>query len=197
MKDNLKFTLLIVGIVVVFFIMGREIIETKANLRKTQEQIVHEKKEKAWLQDELKTISDELKTISSELTKTDRNLRATQGKLGFVNRKLIVLRGSNAKLFKAREVLEGKIMVIEEEKRITEAKLHSLSELKKAIHQVKIEIRDDRIKQHEERIRQQKEIDKWKTALGNQGFLTKDGEDRYKPKVNVEVRPANFSLNKK
>jgi len=190
MKDNLKFTLLIVGIVVVFFIMGREIIETKANLRKTQEQIVHEKKEKAWLQ-------DELKTISSELTKTDRNLRATQGKLGFVNRKLIVLRGSNAELFKAREVLEGKIMVLEEEKRITEAKLYSLSELKKAIYQVKIEIRDDRIKQHEERIRQQKEIDKWETALGNQGFLTKDGEYRYKPKVNVEVRPANFNLNKK
>ena len=45
MKDNLKFTLLVIGIVVVFFIMGREIIETKAKLRKTQDQIVYEKKE--------------------------------------------------------------------------------------------------------------------------------------------------------
>ena len=190
MKDNLKFTLLVIGIVVVFFIMGREIIETRAKLRKTQDQIVYEKKEKTWLQ-------DELKTISTELTKTDRNLRATQGKLGFVNRKIVVLRGSNAELIKVKESLEGKIVLIEEEKRIIEVKLHSLSELKKAIRQVKIEMRDDRIRQYEERIRQQKEIDKWKTALGNQGFLTKDGENRYKPKVNVEVRPANLSPNKK
>ena len=190
MKDNLKFTLLVIGIVVVFFIMGREIIETKAKLRKTQDQIVYEKKEKTWLQ-------DELKTISTELTKTDRNLRTTQGKLGFVNRKIVVLRGSNAELIKVKESLEGKIVLIEEEKRIIEVKLHSLSELKKAIRQVKIEMRDDRIRQYEERIRQQKEIDKWKTALGNQGFLTKDGENRYKPKVNVEVRPANLSPNKK
>ena len=54
MKDNLKFTLLVIGIIAVFFIMGRDILETRSKLRKTQDQIVQEKKEKAWLQDELK-----------------------------------------------------------------------------------------------------------------------------------------------
>jgi len=45
-------------------------------------------------------------------------------------------------------------------------------------------------------VRQQKEIEKWETARGNKGFPTKDGEDYYRPKVNVEARPANISLNK-
>jgi len=78
-----------------------------------------------------------------------------------------------------------------------EARIHSLSELKKAIRQVKIEIRGDRIKQRKEQIRQQEEMDKLETARGNRGFFTKNGEYFYKPKVNVDVRPANVSLNKK
>jgi chromosome segregation ATPase len=197
MKENLKFTLLVIGIVVVFFIMGREIIETRTKLRKTQDEVAQEKKEKTWLQ-------DELKTTRGELADTNRNLRTCQGKLGFVNKKIFLLRdrnaalsSSNATLIIARQGLEHKIITLQEEKRIVEARIHSLSELKKAIRQVKIEMREDRIKQRKERIRQQEETDKWETARGNQGFLTKNGEHLYKPKVNVDVRPANVSLNKK
>lgn len=197
MKENLKFTLLVIGIVAVFFIMGREILETRAKLRNTQDEVTQEKKEKTWLQ-------DELKTTRGELADTNRNLRTCQGKLDFVNKKISVLRdsnaslsGSNAALIIARQGLEHKIAILQEEKRIVEARIHSLSELKKAIRQVKIEMRGDRIKQYKERIRQQEEMDKLETARGNQGFLTKNGEYFYKPKVNVDVRPANVSLNKK
>ena len=197
MKENLKFTLLVIGIAVVFFIMGREIIETKTKLRKTQDEVAQEKKEKTWLQ-------DELKTTQGELSDTNRKLRTSQGKLDFVNKKIYLLRdrnaalsSSNAALIIAKQGLEYKITTLQEEKRIVEARLHSLSELKKAIHQVKLEMRDDRIMQHKERIRQQEEMDKLKTAQGNQGFLTKNGKFLYKPKVNVDVRPANASLYKK
>lgn len=183
MKDNLKFTLVIIGIFAVFFIMGREIIETRAKLKNTQYQIVLEKKEKAWLQ-------DELKTATGELAKTGRDLRTCEGKLDFVNKKILALRGNNATLIRAKQGLEYKIVLLQEEKRVVEAKLRSLRELKKAIREIKIGMR-------KEKIRQQKESDKWETALGNHGFLTKDGEACYKPKVNVEVRPANLSLNKK
>lgn len=197
MKDNLKFTALVIGIIVIFFIMGREIIETRAKLKKTQDLLVQQKKEKTWLQ-------DELKTTRGELADTNRNLRTCQGKLDFVNKKISVLRdsnaslsGSNAALIIARQGLEHKIVALQEEKRIVEARIHSLSELKKAIRQVKVEMRGDRIKQHKEWIRQQEEMDKLETARGNRGFLTKNGEYFYKPKVNVDVRPANVSLNKK
>lgn len=183
MKDNLKFTLLAIGIIVIFFIMGREIIETRAKLKKTQDLIVQQKKEKVWLQ-------DELKTTRGELIDTSRDLRACHGRLDFVNKKISSLKGSNAALIIARKGLEYRIAALQEEKRIVEAKFHSLSELKKAIRVVKLEIR-------EEKIKQQKEADKWETAGGNRGFFTKDGEDYYKPKVNVDVRPANLSLNKK
>ena len=189
MKDNLKFTLLVIGIIAVFFIMGREIVETRSRLRKTQDQIVQEKKEKVWLR-------DELKTTRGELEKTDRSLRTANSKLSFVNKKITLLRDNNSSLIKTKSDLEYKIALLTEEKRFMEAKFHSLTELKKAIRQVKLEIRGDRIKQRQERIRQQKEIDKWKTASGNQGFLTKDGEEYYRPKVNVEVNPANISLKK-
>jgi len=197
MKENLKFTLLVVGIAAVFFIMGREVIETRAKLRKTQDEIAQEKKEKSWLQ-------DELKTTGGELVNTNRNLRTCQGKLDFVNKKIFILRGANNALSRAnnaliiaRQGLEYKIAALQEEKRIVEARIHSLRELKKAIRQVKIEMRADRIKQREERVRQQEEMDRLETARGNRGFLTKDGEYFYKPKVNVDVRPANVSLNKK
>ena len=128
MKDNLKFTLLAIGIIVIFFIMGREIIETSAKLRKTQNLIVQQKKEKAWLQ-------DELKTTRGELANTSRNLRTCQGKLDFVNKKISVLRGSNGALIIAREGLEHKIATLQEEKRVMEAKFRSLNELKKAIRE--------------------------------------------------------------
>ena len=190
MKDNLKFTLVAIGIIVAFFIMGREIVETKAKLRKTQEQIVQEKKEKAWFQ-------DELKTTRKELLKTGKNLRTCQGKLDFVNKKISALRGNNTTLIMAKQGLEHKIAFLQEEKKVIEARFHSLRELKKAIRQIKVEIRNDKIKQREEHVRQQVEIDKWETAFGNQGFLTKGGENHYKSKVNVEVRPANINLDKK
>lgn len=190
MKGNLKFTLLAVGILVVFFIMGREIVETRVKLKNTRNEIAQEKKEKAWLR-------DELNTAKTELTKTGRDLRAANGKLAFVNKKISSLIYGNRKLAGEKQGLEYKIALLQEEKRSMEARLHSLSELKKAMRRVKIGLRDDRITRRQEYVRQQKEIEKWETAMGNRGFLTKDGEDYYKPKVNVEVRPANISMNKK
>jgi hypothetical protein len=189
MKDNLKFTLLAIGIIVIFFIMGREIIETRAKLRNTQSLIAQQKKEKAWLQ-------DELRATRGNLVDTSRKLRTCQGKLYFVNKKIFALKGHNTSLIIARQGLEHKIAVLQEEKRIVEARFHSLSELKKAIRQVKVEIRDDKIRQRKEWIKQQEEIDKFETARGNRGFLTKNGEYLYKPKINIDVRPASVSLNK-
>lgn len=183
MKDSLKFTLLVIGIFLTFFVMGREIVETRSRLRKTQEQIAQEQKEKTWLQ-------DELKDTRVELNKTERDLKTARDKLEFVNRKIIALRVNNSALNSAKQELEQKVAFLEQEKRIFEARLHSLSELKKAIRQVKQDIRKNKIAR-------QKELDKWETAQGNRGFLTKDGEPFSKPKVNIEVRPANLSLNKK
>jgi hypothetical protein len=190
MKDNLKFTLLAIGIIVIFFIMGREIMETRAKLRDTQNLVAQQKKEKAWLQDELRATRGNLVT-------TGKKLRTCQGKLDFVNKKISVLKASNASLtgrnaalIIARQGLEREVGALREEKRIMEAKFHSLKELKKAIREVKLEIR-------KEKINQQKEADKWETANGNRGFFTKDGECFYKPKVNVDVRPASLSLDKK
>ena len=190
MKGNLKFTLLAIGILAVFFIMGREIVETRAKLKNTRDEITQEKKDKIWLM-------DELNTARKGLTRADRDLRASNIKLAFVNKKILSLRHGNHKLASEKKGLEYKIALLQEEKKSMEARLHSLSELKKAIRQVKIDLRDDRISRRQEYIRQQKEIEKWETAMGNRGFLTKDGEDYYKPKVNVEVRPADISLNKK
>ena len=190
MKGDLKFILTVIGIFIVFFVMGREIVETRSKLRKTQDQIAQEKKEKIWLR-------DELNSVRVELDGKNRDLRNARNKLEFVNKKVSRLRRGNTALTSAKYGLERRIAVLQGEKRLIEAKFHSLSELKKAIHQVKIEIRDDRIRQRQEYVRQQKELDKWRTANGNHGFFIKDGENCYKSRVNVEVRPASLSLNKK
>jgi chromosome segregation ATPase len=183
MKNNLKFTLLAIGIIVIFFIMGREIIETRAKLKNIQILIAQQKKEKIWIQDELRTTRE-------NLADTSRKLRTCQDKLYFVKKKISALRGRNTELIMAKKGLERRIDDLRGEKRVIEAKFRSLRDLKKAIREVKLEIR-------EERIRQQKEADKWETASGNHGFFTKDGEYFYKPKVTVDVRPANLSKDTK
>ncbi|MFA5388954.1 MAG: hypothetical protein WC312_04270 [Candidatus Omnitrophota bacterium] len=190
MKNSLKFTLIAIGVAAIFFVMGREIMETRSRLNKTRDQVAREKKEKAWLR-------DELKTVRHELIGTKTSLRSANSKLNFVNKKIAGLRGSNNKLILEKYGLERKIVFLQEEKKAMEDRLHSLSELKNAIRLVKAEMRDDRIRRHKERIRQQEEIDRWETALGNRGFFTRDGEPSYRSKVTVDVRPASLSLNKK
>ncbi|MBU1090826.1 MAG: hypothetical protein KKC42_03165 [Candidatus Omnitrophica bacterium] len=71
-----------------------------------------------------------------------------------------------------------------------EARFNSLKELKKAIRQVKIRIRQEKEEKARVEKERQKEIDALELALGNRGFLRKEGKTTYRPTIKIEVRPV-------
>jgi hypothetical protein len=77
------------------------------------------------------------------------------------------------------------------DKKGLEAKLHSLKELKKAIREVKIDMRSEKQEQLLAKKQMQKEIDNDELLRGNRGILLKDGKSTYRPVIRIEVRPAD------
>lgn len=90
---------------------------------------------------------------------------------------------------KSKEKLEQVVASLEKEKEAIEAKLHSLAELRKSIHQVKIEMHQQRVQEYLARKERQKKIDAQRLANGNRGFLIKERISTFKPKVKIEVNP--------
>lgn len=182
MKGNLKFTLLVVAILVTFFVLARKLIETRAELKRSHEQIAQQIREKF-------EIENELKGTQSKLARTEFDLRHSRHKLGFVDKKLRLVKNDNAELRRVKFSLKERIFLLEKEKEVMEARLHDLNELKKAIYEVKREIR-------QQKIARQKDLDARELELGNRGFIVKDGKPFTPPKVKIEVRPAGLSLKK-
>ncbi|MFA4991404.1 MAG: hypothetical protein WC569_02370 [Candidatus Omnitrophota bacterium] len=177
MKSGVKFILLVVGIFFTFFMLARDLVETKTALKKSQEQIAQEKIEMAQLKEELRDTRE-------QFLKTDEQLRNVRVELVLLNRKIGFARKDNAELRKAKRELEQKICLLAQEKASIEARLHSIVELKKAIREAKAEI-------YEKKVKAQKQLDARELANGNRGFLFKDGKSLYQPKVKIEVKPAS------
>ncbi|MFH0855464.1 MAG: hypothetical protein V1869_02955 [Candidatus Omnitrophota bacterium] len=99
--------------------------------------------------------------LSQELLAAQEELDKTRIELDKVNIRLTESRRDNQKLLQEKAVLE--------------ARLHSLTELKEAIKQVKREIWRKNNQQG--------------LTEGNFGFLMKDGKSTHKPVAKIEVRP--------
>lgn len=154
------------------------------DLEQTRGQLSRERKQKEELQEELSQTQDQLIMVQAELEKT-------KNELSIVSQKLALAEEDNGKLLQAKKELEDKITLLAQEKQILEARLHSLKELKAAIRQVRLEIRQEQIKKYLARKKQQEEIDALKLARGNRGYLTKEGKSLYQSKLDIEVIPAN------
>lgn len=205
MKGIFKFVLLIAAILFTFFILAKDLVETKAKLRKSQEQVAQEQLEKLEFKDrvtevnraldevqgalaqerkEKEELHGKLRETQEKLVKTEESLQEARNNLRSVTKKMTILGNNNLELKQAKNEIEKKLSLLNQEKQAIEARLHSLSELKKATHEVKIEIRQKKIETF-------KENDSKKLAEGNRGFLVRDKKVYFKPKVNIEVRPAD------
>jgi len=146
-----------------------EFNQKRLDIENLQAGLSLERSLKAAMQKELSSTKDELDKVKTELENTQKQLNE-------VNKKFAVAEGNNAKLT--------------EEKKALEARLHSLKELKQAIRQVKQEMWQERYQQLLAKKEMQKQIDAYKLAKGNRGFLLKDSKPTYKPTVKIEVRPG-------
>lgn len=183
MKGNIKFIVLVMAIFLTFFVLARQLVEARSDLKKTREEAIKVKMEKAGLRSELIETQD-------KLSKAEKSLMDVQQELVFLGRKAGVIKRDNSELRKSKLELERKVALLTQEKQIIEARLHSLRELKKAIREVRAEESD-------KKIALQREIDARELALGNRGFMIKDGRVCGRPEIKIEVMPAGLSISKR
>ncbi|MDP3143470.1 MAG: hypothetical protein Q8N14_06010 [Candidatus Omnitrophota bacterium] len=118
---------------------------------------------------QLKETMEQLKLVTEELT----------GAKG----KIVNLEKTNYDLLAMQQELKDRVGLIAQEKEALEAKLNSLDELKKAIRDLKIKMRQERLAAHKQR--EEKQI-----VEGNRGFLIYQGVSTIKGKVKIEVTPV-------
>lgn len=170
--------ILIAGVFLAIFITQYfDLMTVKLKMEDTQEELAWEKKKREEFQLRLQKKTEELELANNQLDT--------------FKKKVVTLEKNSYRLAKTREDLQKKMSALEKEREAMEAKLHSLPELKKAIHRVQIEFIGEQIKKYIARKQAQKEIDDQKLKLGNRGFIVKEGKTTHKPTVKIEVRPGN------
>jgi septal ring factor EnvC (AmiA/AmiB activator) len=175
MKRSTRVWLIILAVVVIifdvgtYFLLTSKLVKANRELGETKVQLIQEQNEKQLLQGDLVTTKQQLQRVKAELKGTRRELNS-------VNNKLSGLAKNNLALLEEKEKLE--------------VRLHSLEELKKAIKQVKLEHHRERVQESLIKKQHQKEIDAQKLTQGNCGYLIKNGQSLYPPKVKIEVSPA-------
>jgi cell division protein FtsB len=138
-----------------------------------------------------KQTNERLISLEIRYYKTVQDLTDYKNQVDLLNQKTAVLKADNAKLSKEKQELQEKISDLEKEEEIIKAKLHSIKELKQAIRQVRIEMHEQQVHQLLIRKEQQKALDAQELAIGNRGFITKNRQSTYKPKIRIEVMPVN------
>jgi predicted RNase H-like nuclease (RuvC/YqgF family) len=154
---------------------------TAAGSRSVMQELEHERSMRLELSEENLMLKDYLRASKRRLSKLFSEFRALE--------KEVVARDERLNVMKAQmSELEREKQTLVQENEAMKFRLGSIPELKKAIREVKIKVRDAA-----RELRAKLRIDD--AIWGNAGFLVKDGQNTYKPAgVNIEVTPASNRL---
>jgi chromosome segregation ATPase len=164
-------------------------IQAKINQEKTQYKLQID-----GLNANIESANNQLEGTNQQLETTVKQLESANKELSLAKEqleKLTILQIENANLLQTKQALEQKITNLENERQATEAKLHSLIELRKFVRQVKTEIHEQNVQVNLAKKKQRREIDTQETAAGNRGFIIKNSKSTYKNTVRIEVKPGN------
>jgi chromosome segregation ATPase len=129
------------------------------------------------LQGDLRGAQEELIKLKTDFAQLAKTIEELNSQLG-------ILTTENTALREEENRLKLELSQVSQEKDNLKARLNSVVELKKAIRELKIKMRQ-RI------VSEVKEITKSKKIIvGNRGFLIKDGRPTYPAQVIIEVIPA-------
>ena len=132
-------------------------------------------------------LKDNLKAGISKIQKLQDALNRTKAISDELNAVASILRAENSALHKDEERLNSKLSQINRENDNFKAKLNSVEELRKAINEVKKQLRKVAVVMIKT-ARSQRVIE------GNRGYLVREGKSTYQStyqgKVNIEVIPA-------
>ncbi|MCK9615254.1 MAG: hypothetical protein M0R48_07120 [Candidatus Omnitrophica bacterium] len=119
------------------------------------------------------TLMVELAQIKAKLNATEDLLKQAQEEKEFLKEENAALNKTVAGLKEELRLWEGKINSLDEKKLFTARRSQSIKELSKRIWDLKVKT--------------QREIDKIKMQLGNQGFLTKGGKSTFSREKIVQL----------
>ncbi len=192
-KDVLTAILIVVSFFGIwqFNAVNNELKTSQNKLQYIQAKINKEKKQ---YEIQIDGLNANIESTNKQLEDTNKQLETANKELVLAKaqlEKLNILETENANLSQIKQELEKKIANLENEKQVTETKLHSLTELRKLMRQVKTELHEQNIQLNLAKKQQQREIDAQKTAAGNRGFIIKNSKNTYKNTVRIEVKPGS------
>lgn len=172
----------------------RELGVVKQEKQKLETDLGRLEKESDLLKEEVSRLDKEKAEFQSKFEETQNQLSRLQSDFAAANDKVMKLEKVNAGLVKEKQELAGKLDLSEKQRKELEEKFHSVKELKKAIHGVKVEI--SKYHARESRIRKviQKNRDRVRSLHGNGGYTTRDYKPTYplwRSQVNIEVFSAD------
>lgn len=170
--------------------------ENNLALEKEKQNLLQElekaKLEQQKLIQEQANLKDNLKITNNSLNKLLEHYAEEQAVLKELNSQFALLKAENQGLIERNTALEQDKQNLLKENQDLAAKLNSIPELKKAIRDLKLQMRSVNKTGFNLAMRQQPQENEDKEVIeGNKGFIIKDGQLTYPGKVKIEVIPAS------
>jgi chromosome segregation ATPase len=150
--------------------------EMHSQVDRLQQSVTELTADKAQAKEQIETLSDALAGTRAELENLTRDkqrltaeIAAVSDQLALVERNLAELEKTHATTVNHLTAMREEYVVLTKQKAALEAKLSDLKALKAQIREVKREM-------HERKVAELKRLDRAEMAMGNRGFLMKDGE---------------------
>jgi len=170
-----------------------QIKEQVATLEKKEQGLLEtlekEKELQRKLSQENSGLKDGLKISKIRLMKLFREAKETQKSIEQLNAQFSILKAENKALIEKEDKLKAQFSQVSQENETLKARLGSVVELKKAIRELKRQMRKVSIEINQE-------TQDEKIVEGNHGFLIKDGKLTYPTRVRIKVIPTPPALKK-
>ena len=135
-----------------------------------------------------KVVNQEMRTENDDLrvniAKLQEDLSITNEQLELLTSSLLVLNRENASIEEDRLILSERLEKILQDNKNILVKIGSVKELQVMIKEIRKQMSENKMLLRER-------LDEQALAEGNKGFVIKNGETTYPPKVHIEVTPAS------
>ena len=157
----------------------------KQNLLQSLEK---EKEHGQKLTQENEVLKENLRAGKERMTKLFNDLAEAHKSFEDLNSQFSIAKAENQALLEQEDKLKAKLSQASEEQEALKSKFNSLIELKKAIRELKVRMRQSRFEKKPQG--KLENLLEEKIVEGNHGYLLKDGKFTVPAKVRIEVVPA-------
>lgn len=159
-----------------------QLSEANQQLQSLGEQLALQEELTTGLKQEKSALSGSLQEAEGKIFRLEEKNAGAQERVTFLLRDIKGLQGEITRAKEERNQFEEKLSILGERNARLDAKLSSIPELKKAIKELKLQMRKIHPKPALKTKRYSKEI-----FEGNSGYLIKDGVATYRPRFTIKV----------